>query len=162
LPDLEHYRPLIAVAASIVGAVAVMIWRLRETKSPVSTKKLVIPPLGMSTGFSMFLAPATRVPLSWALVAFLAGALVFSEPLARTSTLTREGDAVFMKRSRAFLWILIALVAVRFALRAYVEQYVSPAQTGGLFFVLAFGMILRWRAGLLVEYRRLIAQPAAR
>jgi membrane protein CcdC involved in cytochrome C biogenesis len=161
MEDLSHYRPLVMLAASVLGAAAVMVWRLRETRSPVSTKKLVIPPLGMSTGFSMFLAPAARVPVTWALVAFLAGALVFSEPLARTSTLTREGDVVLMKRSRAFLWILVGLVVVRFALRAWVEQYVTPAQTGGLFFVLAFGMILRWRAGLLLEYRRLIAAPQA-
>jgi membrane protein CcdC involved in cytochrome C biogenesis len=28
-------------------------------------------------------------------------------------------------------------------------------QTGALFFVLAFGMILRWRAQMLLEYRKL-------
>jgi membrane protein CcdC involved in cytochrome C biogenesis len=29
-------------------------------------------------------------------------------------------------------------------------------QTAGLFFVLAFGMIVRWRTTLLVEYQRLL------
>ena len=47
---------------------------------------------------------------------------------------------------------------VRTALRAYVERVVTPLQTGALFFVLAFGMILRWRIGMLLEYRRLLAR----
>ncbi|HVI96991.1 MAG TPA: CcdC protein domain-containing protein, partial [Anaeromyxobacter sp.] len=60
-----------------------------------------------------------------------------------------------LQRSKAFLWILLALVAVRFALRAWVEQVVTPAQTAGLFFILAFGMIVRWRASMHVAYLRL-------
>ncbi len=31
-------------------------------------------------------------------------------------------------------------------------------QTGGLFFILAFGMILRWRLKMLHQYRLLAAQ----
>ena len=137
-----------------------LAWRVREARTPVSTRKIVVPPLGMSTGFLMFLAPAARVPWAWASAAFALGALVFSIPLTRTSRLVRTGDVVWMQRSRAFLWILIGLVAVRTALRAYVEQVVSPLQTGALFFVLAFGMIARWRIAMLLEYRRLCAGPA--
>jgi membrane protein CcdC involved in cytochrome C biogenesis len=77
----------------------------------------------------------------------------------RSSKLTRVGDEVLMKRSRAFLWILIGLVAVRFGLRAYIEQTVSAPQTGALFFLLALGAIVRWRAGMLVEYLKLRAPP---
>ncbi len=32
----------------------------------------------------------------------------------------------------------------------------SIQQTAALFFVLAFGMILRWRVSMLLEYRRLV------
>lgn len=147
------------VVVSLLGAAAVLAWRIRETMSPVTLRKIVIPPLGMSTGFSMFLAPATRVPWSWAVAAFLMGALVFSYPLAQTSTLTRDGDVILMRRSKAFLWVLLGLVVVRLALRAYVEQIITPLQTGSVFFILAFGMILRWRAAMLVQYRRLRAEP---
>jgi len=35
---------------------------VRETRSPVSVKKIVVPPMGMATGFAMFLMPAFRVP----------------------------------------------------------------------------------------------------
>jgi len=157
---VPHVPAALAVIASIAGAVAILTWRLRETRTPVSTRKIVLPPLGMSTGFSMFAHPATRVPWAWALAAFFAGALLFSYPLARTSTLVRSGSVILMRRSRAFLWILLGLFAVRYALRAYVERYVTPMQAGALFFVLAFGMIVRWRAAMLLQYRRLRASPA--
>ena len=144
--------------AGAVGGAGVMVaWRVRETQREVTLPRILIPPLGMSTGFCMFAYPPMRIPFSWAAAAFLVGFLVLSVPLTRTSTLVRQGDAVMMQRSRAFLWILLGLVAVRLALRGYVEHLVSPLQTGALFFVLAFGMILRWRTGMWWQYRRLMA-----
>ncbi len=161
MPPLPVHVPLAVVAlVTLAGAAAMLAWRVRETRTPVSTRKIVVPPLGMSTGFLMFLAPAARVPWSWASAAFALGAVVFAVPLTRTSRLVRTGDVVWMQRSRAFLWILLGLLAIRTALRAYVEHVVTPMQTGALFFVLAFGMIARWRVGMLLEYRRLLAEPA--
>jgi membrane protein CcdC involved in cytochrome C biogenesis len=124
-------------------------------------RKIVGPPLGMSTGLSLFLVPEARVPWTWAAAALLLGALVLAIPLARTTALVRRGDVVVMQRSRAFLWILLGIVVVRLALRTYVEQILSPMQTGGLFFLLAFGMILRWRVTMLLAYRRL-TRPLSR
>jgi membrane protein CcdC involved in cytochrome C biogenesis len=144
-----------AVVSSLVGAAVILVWRVRETRRPVTTASLLAPPLGMSTGFCMFFAPAARVPILWAIGAFIAGAVFFSYPLMRTSELTREGDAVLMRRSKAFLWILLGLVAVRFALRSWVELYVSVIQTGALVFLLAFGMLLPWRVAMYLRYRRL-------
>jgi membrane protein CcdC involved in cytochrome C biogenesis len=60
-----------------------------------------------------------------------------------------------MKRSRAFLWILLGLLAVRLALHDYIGHLVSPLQTAALFYLMAFGMIVRWRAKLYLEYRRI-------
>jgi membrane protein CcdC involved in cytochrome C biogenesis len=148
--------PLFGGAAAVGGAVVVLAWRVRETQRPVTARSILIPPLGMSTGFSMFLVPLFRVPWTWALGAFLLGALVLSYPLTHSSRLTRRGDVVMLQRSRAFLAILVGLVVLRLALRDYVEHLISPTQTAGLFFVLAFGMIARWRAGMYVEYRRLV------
>lgn len=145
------------LVASIVGAAAVLVWRIRETRSPVTARKLLLPPLGMSTGFGMFAVPAMRVPWLWGFGAFACGALLLSYPLIATSTLTREGEHVMLKRSRAFLGILLALVALRLALRQWVEQVVSPPQTAALFFILAFGMLLPWRVTMFLRYRALTA-----
>ena len=146
-------------AASLIGAGGIIAWRFHETRRAVKVRGIVLPPLGMATGFAMFAAPQMRIPVSWALIAFLLGAGIFAVPLARTSRLERDGDAIMMRRSPAFLAILLVLVAIRFALRSYIDQFISPLQTGALFFVLAFGMILRWRLGMLLEYRRLVNPP---
>jgi membrane protein CcdC involved in cytochrome C biogenesis len=143
------------LVATLVGSTALIAWRIRETQRPVTARKILIPPLGMASGFAMFLAPQTRVPFTWGLAAFLAGAVLLSYPLVRTSELTRSGDAILLKRSRAFLVILLGLVAVRLAARSYVEQYVDTLQTGSLFFLLAFGMLLPWRIVMYLRYRTL-------
>ena len=142
-------------AAGIIGFIAVLIWRIRETQRPVTTRGIVIPPLGMSTGLSMFAVPAFRVPWLWGVAAFALGAIVFARPLIRSTTLQRQGDVVMMQRSRAFLAILLGLAAVRLGLRQYIGQYISAPQTAALFFTLAFGMIVRWRAEMLRAYRKL-------
>jgi len=149
------YGPLIA---ALVGTLAVLAWRIRESQRPLTPRRILIPPLGMSTGFSMFAISGFRVPLWWGLTAFAAGALLFAYPLLASTTLTRVGDAVMMRRSRAFIAILLGLAAVRLALRGYIGQIISPQQTAGLFFILAFGMIVRWRAVMWVQYQKLVSQ----
>ena len=74
---------------------------------------------------------------------------------ARVARLVRQGDAIMMKRSNAFFTVILALAAIRFLARSYLDTVISAQQTGALFFVLAFGMILRWRAQMLMEYRKL-------
>ena len=59
-----------------------------------------------------------------------------------------------MKRSGAFFAVVIVLAAIRYLARDYFDSVLTLEQTGALFFVLAFGMILRWRASLYFAYRR--------
>jgi membrane protein CcdC involved in cytochrome C biogenesis len=75
LPGWLHLS-LAPVLAPLAGALAVLAWRIRETQRPLTRRSIVLPPLAMSTGLAMFLAPGFRVPWSWALGAFLAGGLV--------------------------------------------------------------------------------------
>jgi membrane protein CcdC involved in cytochrome C biogenesis len=64
-----------------------------------------------------------------------------------------------------FLIVIIVLAAVRFFARGYFDKLLTVEQTGALFFILAFGMILRWRVNMLRQYRSLTvqawSQPAA-
>ena len=149
--------PAITAVVSLAGLCAVLAWRIREGRTAVTLKKIVMPPLGMATGFSMFLVPAFRVSWTWAIGAFLIGAIVFAYPLLLTSSLKREGDAIMMKRSGAFFTVVIVLAAVRYLARGYFDSLLTLEQTGALFFVLAFGMILRWRASLFLAFRKLTA-----
>jgi membrane protein CcdC involved in cytochrome C biogenesis len=149
------------MAAAILGALAVLAWRMHESRRPVSLRGLIIPPLGMSTGFSMFAMHAFRVPWAWGLSAFVLGAALFAQPVIATSRLTREGNVIMMRRSPWFIVIILSLAAIRLALRGYVGTIISPQQTAGLFFILAFGMIIRWRSSLFLQYQQLTSDPHA-
>ncbi len=119
-----------------------------------------MPPLGMATGFCMFFMPGFRVPLTWAAIAFAIGAVALAYPLLLTSRLIRQGDAIMMQRSNAFFLVILALAAIRLIARGYFDTFISPTQSAALFYLLAFGMIVRWRAQMLLEYRRLTAQSS--
>jgi len=147
--------PIASFGAALIGTLAILVWRVRESRRPVSLGSLIIPPLGMSTGFSMFAMPAFRIPWTWGLAAFVLGALVFAYPLVSSPQLTIEDGLIMMRRSRWFLVVILGLAAIRLGLREYVSSIISVQQTAGLFFVLAFGMIVRWRTTLLMEYRQL-------
>jgi len=148
-------HPWMSVAVGILGFFGVLAWRIREGRTAVTMRKIVIPPLGMATGFCMFLVPAFRVQWLYAGVAFLLGALVLAYPLVKTSRLKWQGDQVMMHRSASFFIVMVALAIVRIVAHSYLDAIMSIQQTAGLFFVLAFGMILRWRVSMLLEYRRL-------
>ena len=149
-----------SILVSLAGLVAVTVWRLREARSAVSLRKIIIPPLGMATGFCMFIAPAFRIPWAWAAAAFLVGAIALAYPLLLTTRLIRQGDAIMMKRSGAFLAVIFILAAVRFLARGYFDTILTVQQSAGLFFILAFGMIVRWRAKLLIDFRKITADYA--
>ena len=151
--------PGTSIVVSLAGLIAVTTWRLREVRSAVTLRKIVIPPLGMATGFCMFLVPAFRIPWVWAGAASLIGAVLLAWPLLLTTRLVRMGEAIMMKRSSAFLAVLFVLAAVRFLARGYFDTILTVQQSAGLFFILAFGMIVRWRAKLLVDFRKLMADP---
>jgi membrane protein CcdC involved in cytochrome C biogenesis len=153
--------PGTSVTGAILGFLAVMAWRIREGRSAVTARKILIPPMGMATGFCMFLAPGFRMPWTWAAGAFVIGALVLAEPLIRTSRLTLVGETVMMHRSAAFFGVVVVLAVVRFAARGYLDKVITIQQSAGLFFVLAFGMILRWRVDMYLEYRRITEGLAA-
>lgn len=148
---------VLSLISSIVGAIGVFAWRVRETRTPVTPKKIIIPPMGMATGFCMFLVPMFRVPWTWAGLSFLLGSLVLAHPLLKTSRLISDGNTVWMQRSNAFFAVIIVLAGIRLAAREYFDTIMTVQQTAGLFFILAFGMILRWRVDMYVRYRKLVA-----
>jgi membrane protein CcdC involved in cytochrome C biogenesis len=147
-----------SAVGAVLGLLGVLAWRIREGRTTVTVKKIIMPPLGMATGFCMFLVPTFRVPWTWALAAFLVGMIALAYPLLITSKLVRTGNTIMMQRSNAFFLVVIALAAIRYFARGYFDRIMSLDQTAGLFFVLAFGMILRWRLRMLSEYRALTAR----
>jgi membrane protein CcdC involved in cytochrome C biogenesis len=149
-----------SAVGALIGLLGVLAWRIREGRTAVTVKKIIMPPLGMATGFCMFLVPAFRVPWTWAVIAFLIGVVALAWPLLITSRLVRSGETIMMQRSNAFFLVVIGLAAIRFFARGYFDRIMTIDQTAALFFVLAFGMILRWRLRMLSEYRALTGQAS--
>lgn len=148
------HMQIISTFVAIGMALLVIFVRLRAARKPTSIRKILMPPLGMSTGFLMFLIPEFHVPVEYALFALLVG-LLFSYPLIATSHMQVIDGEIYLKRSKAFPFILLGLLALRVALRGYVEEYVNLQQTGSLFFLLAFGMILPWRIAMYKRYKKM-------
>ncbi|GFN32813.1 CcdC family protein [Paenibacillus xylaniclasticus] len=141
---------------SIVAGATIIAVRMKAANKPTSLRKIIMPPVGMSTGFLMFISPLTHVSLLWAIVALAAGVVLFAPPLIATSHFERVGDQIYLRRSRMFIYFIIGLFIIRIALHDVVERYVTVPQTGALFFLLAFGMLVPWRLAMLVRYRRLV------
>jgi membrane protein CcdC involved in cytochrome C biogenesis len=150
-----HTQTLSSIGMAAMALLAILV-RMRAGSRPLTPVKIIMPPLGMSTGFLMFALPAFRIPLLWASLAFAAGLLLLSYPLIRSTKLQLQDGAVYVKRSKAFVFVLLGLLVLRLALHTYIEEFISVPQTGALFFILAFGMLLPWRAAMLLRYRRLL------
>jgi membrane protein CcdC involved in cytochrome C biogenesis len=150
-------KTVITAVVSLVGLAGVLAWRVREGRSAVTLKKIVMPPVGMATGFCMFFVPQCHIPFLWGLGAFLVGAIVLAFPLLLTSDLHLQNGVIMMKRSSAFFSVIIVLAVVRYLARGYFDRFLSLEQTGSLFYLLAFGMIVRWRLKLVLAYRALTA-----
>ncbi|SEB15498.1 Membrane protein CcdC involved in cytochrome C biogenesis [Thalassobacillus cyri] len=145
------------IASTVVAAfmaTAMIFVRMRAARRPASVKKIILPPLFMSTGAFMFVLPVFRVDWIQVLEAISFGAL-FSIFLIKTSNFEiREGD-IYLKPSKAFMFILFGLLGLRIVLKLLIGQHVSFGETSGMFFLLAFGMIVTWRMAMLYRYLQL-------
>lgn len=147
-----------STVGALLMALMVIFIRLKASDRPVTIRKILIPPLGMSTGFFMFVVPEVRVSLWWALAAFLAGWFIFAYPLIKTTTFHEKEGLIYAQRSKSFILVLLGLLLVRTLLHEFIDRYISIPQSGGLFFILAFGMIVHWRVFMLRRYRSLVPQ----
>ncbi|THF84117.1 CcdC family protein [Cohnella fermenti] len=153
---------LLSLLGSLLAGLAVIIVRLKAANRPTSLRKIIAPPLGMATGFLMFVVPDTRIPWLWGLAAFVVGAIFFAYPLIATSKFEVKDGQIFLKRSKIFIVIIVALLAVRVILHDVVDDYVTIPQSAGVFFLLAFGMLLPWRLAMwkgYAEVERRMAMP---
>ncbi|WP_096189028.1 CcdC family protein [Evansella halocellulosilytica] len=145
------YATIFTVLALIMAVIAIFI-RMKAMKKPANVKKIIIPPVAMSTGFLMFLYPPTRPP-AWEVILALAVGMVFSIVLIKTSSFIIKDKAIFMKRSVAFPFILFGLLGIRLSFKLTFGIHFEYEVLAGLFFILAFGMILPWRIAMLMKFK---------
>lgn len=145
------------IASTIIGAgmaTGMIFVRLRAAKQPASVKKIILPPFFMSTGALMFVFPIFRVQGSQVLEALLIG-IIFSIFLIKTSKFEVRDGEIYLTPSKAFVFILISLLILRVVFKIIIGQDVSFGETSGMFFLLAFGMIITWRLAMLRQYLQL-------
>jgi membrane protein CcdC involved in cytochrome C biogenesis len=152
-PSLLH---IVSTVGAVFMALMVIFIRLKASERPVTLRKIWIPPLGMSTGFAMFVVPEVRFPLWWAAAAFIIGWFIFAYPLIRSTVFEQREGLVYAQRSKSFAFILLGLLLIRTLLHEFINRYISIPQSGGLFFIMAFGMILHWRLFMYKRYNILV------
>lgn len=145
------------VVVSSIGAIGMamlaMFIRMKAAKKPATAKKIILPPLFMSTGALMFVVPMFRVTYLELFEAMAVG-LVFSILLIKTSKFEIRENEIYLQRSRAFVFILFGLLVLRIILKLLLSSTIDYGELSGMFFILAFSMILPWRIAMYLQFRR--------
>ncbi len=143
----------VTIAAVFMAILAIII-RLKAIKKPATVKKIILPPMFMSTGFLMFLyEPARPAPLQ--VVEALAVGVIFSILLIKTSKFEIKEEKIYLKRSKAFAFILVGLLLLRICFKVIIGDSINIEELGGMFFLLAYGMIIPWRISMFLSFRKL-------
>ncbi|CAD2076410.1 CcdC family protein [Phocicoccus pinnipedialis] len=151
LKEQEDTLFIILSIGAIFMGIGVIIWRNKETKTPLYLKKIIIPPIMMSTGALMFVFPYFRLDGAMIIESIVVGA-IFSLLLLITTKYEARGDELFVKPSKLFPVILIGLLIIRTVMKQVLSVNTTPGEIGGMFFLLAFTMIVIWRISMLRHY----------
>jgi membrane protein CcdC involved in cytochrome C biogenesis len=138
-------------------AVAVMFIRIKSSAKPATAKKIILPPIFMSTGALMFFVPMFQVTGAEFLEAITVG-MFFSIFLIKTSKFEIRGNEIYLKRSKAFVFILIGLLVLRIGMKTILSSSIDYGSLSGMFWILAFGMIVPWRVAMYLSFRKLSKQ----
>ncbi|WP_282140356.1 CcdC family protein [Cytobacillus oceanisediminis] len=145
---------LISSIGAVFMAIFVMFIRMKAAKKPASAKKIILPPIFMSTGALMFVVPYFRVTPMEILEAATVG-MLFSILLIKTSSFEIRDSDIYLKRSKAFAFILIGLLVIRIIGKMVLSSTIDYGQLSGMFWILAFSMILPWRIAMYMNFRKL-------
>lgn len=141
------------IMAVVMGTIVMMV-RAKSANRPVSAKKIILPPLFMSTGALMFVSEYFRVPPMQIAEALGVG-LLFSLVLIWTSKFEVKNNNIYLKQSKAFIFILIGLLIIRVIAKVILSSTIDVGELSGMFWILAFGMIVPWRIAMLIQYKSL-------
>jgi membrane protein CcdC involved in cytochrome C biogenesis len=149
------------VVVSSIGAVFMGIFalfvRMKAAKKPTNTLKIIMPPVFMSSGALMYIVPQFRLSLMEIGEVVVLG-MLFSILLIKTSKFEIRDNEIYLKRSKAFIYILVGLLIVRLGLKSILSTTIDFGELSGMFFLLAFSMILPWRIAMYLDYKKLFRQ----
>ena len=146
------------VVVSSIGAVFmgffVLFVRMKAAKKPTNAKKIILPPFFMASGALMYVIPQFRLTPMEIVEAVVLG-MLFSILLIKTSKFEIRENDIYLQRSKAFIFILVGLLVVRLVLKGILSSTIDIGQLSGMFFLLAFSMIVPWRVSMYRSYMKL-------
>ncbi|MCM3568122.1 CcdC family protein [Neobacillus mesonae] len=146
------------VVISSIGAVFmgffVLFVRMKAAKKPTNGKKIIMPPIFMASGALMYVVPQFRLTPMEILEAVVVG-MLFSILLIKTSKFEIRDNDIYLKRSKAFIFILVGLLLIRLIMKSILSSTIDVGQLSGMFFLLAFSMIVPWRISMYRSYMKL-------
>lgn len=148
---------IISSIGAALMAILVLLVRLKAAKKPASAKKIVLPPIFMTSGALMYVSPDFRLTPMEILEVVIVG-IFFSIFLIKTSTFEVKDKDIYLKRSKAFVFILIGLLIIRIAAKSMLSTTIDYKQLSGMFFLLAYSMIIPWRVAMYTNFKKLYNQ----
>lgn len=146
-----------AIVTTIVAslmAVTMIFIRSKAAKKPATVKKIILPPLFMSTGALMFVFPTFHVSL-YQVIESVGVGMICSIFLIRTSNFEVEGKDIYLIPSKAFIVIISALLVIRIGMKLIIGQVIAFGELSGMFYLLALGMIVTWRIAMYVKFKKI-------
>jgi membrane protein CcdC involved in cytochrome C biogenesis len=151
-----NFVVLSSIGAVFMGFFALFV-RMKAAKQPTNAMKIIMPPVFMSSGALMYIVPDFRLtPLE--IVEVVTVGMLFSILLIKTSKFEIRDNEIYLKRSKAFAVILIGLLIVRLGLKTVLSSTIDFGELSGMFFLLAFSMIVPWRIAMYRDYKNLYKQ----
>src|SRR5690625_1929945 len=96
---------LTTIVAIMMGVIMIFV-RMTMGKKPTSVKRIILPPLFMSTGALMFVFPILRISWFQVFESFIIG-MVFSIFLIKSSKFEIRDGEIYLNPSKAFPFILL-------------------------------------------------------
>lgn len=143
----------VSMGIALLMAIVVFKYRIKETQRPVNVKSILLPPIFMSTGALMFVIPSFRLT-GYELIEAITAGMLFSILLIKTSKFEVKDNQIYMQRSKAFIFILVGLVLVRLIAKLILGTELEISVLSGMFFILAFAMIVPWRLVMYLQYKK--------
>ncbi len=143
----------VSTILAVIMGLFVFAIRMKASQKPASIKKIILPPFFMSTGALMYIFPYFRLTGIEILEAIVLG-MFFSIFLIKTSKFEIKDKQIYMKRSKAFGVVLIGLILIRTLLKLFLSSSIDLGETGGMFWLLAFSMIVPWRIAMYMQYKK--------
>lgn len=148
------YVILSMVVAVCMGLIVIVV-RMKAQNYPTNVKKIILPPFFMSTGALMYIFPYFRLTTMEMIEAVFVG-MFFSVFLIFTSNFEVKDNKIYMKRSKLFPLILITLLVIRSVMKFFLSSAIHPGELAGMFFLLAFSMIVPWRIAMYIKYKKIL------